>query len=118
MKQVLRSGDYEFVASKIQELSIRLEEKKRGAVAEHDSLPERARLDPGSIPPLTGFAARTIELFEESEGRKLGQKVRFEKERLKSAILQAQGDVLWTYSKDIQSEVLALKKLKWPDDPH
>jgi len=123
IKQVLRLADYEFLMSKIQELSLRLEDKKRGATAEHDGLPERARLNPSSIPPPIGFTARAIELFEKahdeandrsSESRKLESKIVLEKKRFQAAISQARDGVVWTYSKDVQNEILALNKLQWP----
>lgn len=119
----LRHTDYEFLVNQIQLLSGRLSVKLQKAMVEHDSIPERARVDPESIPPLTGIAAKYLDLEEKFyedlnrariSGPKLEPKVSFDKERFKYAIAAEQNRVATEYGSAIRNELSSLKQLKWP----
>ncbi len=121
----LRISDYEFFVKRIAEIGRRLVEKRQQAMREHESVPERGRLNPGSIPPPTGFRAQGLELMAKLyadldkarvSGPKLEPRESFEQQKRKLVIEIEQERVAMRYAEEIRNEVASLRVLKWPND--
>jgi hypothetical protein len=121
----LRPADHVFFVQQVSGLIPKLAEKRRQAMREHQTLPERARADSKLVPPPTGLRAEAIDLSEDLyrglnramvSGRKLEPPESFEQQRRELSIELAQDKIAARYAEQIRSEVSSLRAVQWLGD--
>jgi len=125
--RALHQKDYDFLEKQILALSSRIASRRTAAMRLHDNVPEVARLNPSSLPALSGTMARLFEItvdFDAAlanssiEGRSKSRseiESRRKADMLKVTIEQEQNRIAAEYGKEIRNEVSSLKTLKWPN---